>query len=360
MRHWLWIAALLLVPVDARPDLVRLNSGGEIEGEVVQESDVEVVVRLRFGTIRLARAQVRSIERRETPEQEYARRSAALRTDDLAARLELADWARARGLEPEAAREYLAVWEIAPETEAALRGLSALGWTRHQDRWLTADEYYAAIGWERHEGRWMHPLEHTWRLAVEAADAAATEARRATDAAEAADRAWRDALRQAEAAQRDAVACSARRVQLERERDEAVVDVQVATGRLESARQSAAWAQHHWAEQQALADRGLPNRLDAARLELDRALQAVDWAERRAGKAGRALTVRATAVDQALRAEDAAAAAIRGALETARERAADTGPAELRAEAARAERERCRAAAEAQRRALDTALTQPR
>ncbi len=101
MRFIVIAAAIVAAPAfaaDARADEVFLLNGQSIAGRVESESEREVVLAVKGGTIRLARREVIEIERGPLPEDLYAERAATTDLDDPAAVRGLAGHARDLGL----------------------------------------------------------------------------------------------------------------------------------------------------------------------------------------------------------------------------------------------------------------------
>lgn len=180
MRRALLVALALTLPA-ARADLVVLKDGREVEGVVEEQGDTIVIAR-RLGALRVPREDVVRIERREAPEQELARRVLALKPGDHAAALALGQFCLAHGFEEEARALAAHVQAQAPLTD----GLQELwlGLDHHlvDGAWVAPEVYYPARGWERVQGRWTPPEE----VRVLRASRAKRDAERAIDAARAA------------------------------------------------------------------------------------------------------------------------------------------------------------------------------
>lgn len=161
----------------ARADRVHLKNGRVVEGDVREEGDA-VVVRTRAGAeARLPRDQVVRIEEDATPEERARERLAALADDDLEAHLALARDGERAGLDAvvrEVRDRILARWPDEPETRRAL------GWVKHEGRWITRADYMAGLGLvPGDDGRtWITPEEAARRTDEERARALAPELRR--------------------------------------------------------------------------------------------------------------------------------------------------------------------------------------
>ncbi len=211
-RRWTRAAAIGLLALAAtasRADVLHLESGGKIEGRIVNRTDAEVEIDVGAGTMTLPMSSVVRIEEGRTGLDEYDARAAALAPDDLAGWLDLAQWSSRQGLGTQAQRAWQQALRIDPDNAEANRGL---GRVEVDGRWMTSEEAYRAQGYVRFEGQWITAEE---KLAIErqreekaAAELAHSEARKAeADAREAEARA-REAdarAREAEAGDADGV-----------------------------------------------------------------------------------------------------------------------------------------------------------
>lgn len=170
-------AALLLVAAPSRADRVVLKNGRVVEGEVREEADA-VVVRTSSGIeARLPRDQVVRIEAGATPEARARQRLAALDPADLEGHLALARACDDEGLGALARTVRERVLERWPDEPATRK---ALGFVRHEGRWLTRAEYMTGLGLvPADEGRtWTTPDDAARRDAEARARAQAPELRR--------------------------------------------------------------------------------------------------------------------------------------------------------------------------------------
>ena len=156
-------AALLLCALAAPADEVELTTGAVVEGRVEDLGESIRVTRPGLSVV-YPKHLVRRVTPKKTDEEVYDERSRALAEGDLQGRLALARWCLQRKLGPQAAREYRKVLDLDPENEEAR---TALGYRRHEGRWVTEDEYHEARGLVRHKGRWMTPEEKALEVALE-------------------------------------------------------------------------------------------------------------------------------------------------------------------------------------------------
>ncbi len=104
---------------------------------------------------------------------EYQERAAKLSTDDANGHYVLGLWCSKSGLDAEARLEFEKVVALNADHEGARH---ALGYVRHQNRWLSHGEAMRAKGFVRHEGTWLLKEEVASRLLP------ATEKQRKADA----------------------------------------------------------------------------------------------------------------------------------------------------------------------------------
>jgi len=130
-------AAFFVLADDARADLVKLKDGREIEGKVLEQNADSVVVKTSFGKQTFKKAEVKSIEIKETPADVYEKRYASLKRDDVAEVMDLANFASSNKLRTEAQNLYKLAITLDPDNEEARR---ALGYVKTKDGWFTKAE----------------------------------------------------------------------------------------------------------------------------------------------------------------------------------------------------------------------------
>ncbi|MCU0302498.1 MAG: hypothetical protein MUC56_00345 [Thermoanaerobaculales bacterium] len=158
----LTIVVASLAGVPAIADDVHLRGGGQITGQIVEQTEKEVVVDIGGGTISAPMSSVVSISKGTSPLQEYRDRAATLAPDDAEAWRELARWATDDALASQAEEAWQAVLTILPDDEEANR---ALGRVLLDGRWVTEEESYRARGYVELDGEWMTPAERQAILA---------------------------------------------------------------------------------------------------------------------------------------------------------------------------------------------------
>lgn len=201
----------------ARADVVTLADGRVLEGSVTT-SGTTVIIRHRLGEIRVDRAQVVKIEETEDAWDVLERLRAELASGTADERYRFAVFCRENGFALEAQRAFLSVLRVDTDHPGAR---AALGYVRHEGRWVTVEDRNRAMGLVLHEGEWMTPEARAKRL--EEARRAAEERRAAREAELARAREKREAEREAErAARRERAELYAREVAREQARQRAL------------------------------------------------------------------------------------------------------------------------------------------
>ncbi|MBI2921279.1 MAG: hypothetical protein HYY18_09380 [Planctomycetes bacterium] len=184
--------------ISARADVLVLSNGGRLEGRVA-ETPSGWVLRTETGSITFERAEVVEVIHGRTALEGILEVRAALAPEDAAGRARLAARAEATGCPSTAEQLWNETLALDPDNAAARE---ALGFTRVEGRWLTADEAMASAGYVKVSGAWLSRAEFESRLAALETERAAAEAEAARAEAE---RARSDAAR-AEADRRAAEA----------------------------------------------------------------------------------------------------------------------------------------------------------
>lgn len=193
--------ALSLGCVGAAADILHLESGGRIEGRIIEQTDESVEIQVGAGTMSLPLSSIARIEEARSVLDDYDERLAKIDAEDRDGWLALGDWASARGLHNQARFAYQRVLQLDPDSAAANQ---ALGRVNVDGRWLSEDEAYVARGYVRFEGEWVLPEQ---RAAIEQQrlnDAAVEQLHNETRAAEARAREAEARAQQAEAEARAA------------------------------------------------------------------------------------------------------------------------------------------------------------
>ncbi len=336
------VLALLLSAGAAFADLITMKDGRVIEGDVVSDDGKVVKVKMRMGTLTLEKDQIASIEEKLTPEQEYEERLKKLDAASAKENFELGEWAESVRLEKLAVKHYIAAAKIDPEFKAAVEELASRDWHLVDGEWQDADTYYPSRGWVRFEGRWTHPLEYSWRLSQQIRKKLEERLASAKAAATRAHNAGEKAIAAGESAQRSIAAKSAARRDTEAAIPDAEAAAKSAARAADRAERAVERAQWTYDQERLRQQRGEPNALGQADIDLREAKQAFALAEfERTNADARVteLTRRAASLSAAIEAaeeavvkseKDAAAAA-----EEEKEALAGLQEAEQQAEAAR-------------------------
>ncbi|HLY75664.1 MAG TPA: hypothetical protein VKU80_16195, partial [Planctomycetota bacterium] len=130
-------------------DEVVLKNGSAFSGVVREEGD-RVVVEMDFGTMTFKRVDVRSISKGNDPYSEFETR--AKTATDVKGLLELAVWAKGKGLGTKSTELYRKVLSLDPDQADARK---ALGYEKVAGQWLTGDDLMVARGFVKRNGRWL-------------------------------------------------------------------------------------------------------------------------------------------------------------------------------------------------------------
>lgn len=128
-------------PLFADVAVVTLADGRRLEGELVEQNEQRVVLRISGIDTPLSRDEIRSIDVQPSIEDEYRQRKAALEPGDLNGRYDLAFWLFQRERYDLAAREVEELLQLAPEAERVQTLAAAI-----QSRRTMADNQPATQG----------------------------------------------------------------------------------------------------------------------------------------------------------------------------------------------------------------------
>ncbi|MFL6193513.1 MAG: hypothetical protein ACJ75H_05040 [Thermoanaerobaculia bacterium] len=149
-----------LVAIPALADDVYLVNGRKFEGVVAEASDSQVRIQMQGGTLSLPKDQVLRIEAGDSSLAEYLHRREALRkapSTRAADWLELARWARSKGLDQAGRESALAAATLDPRLEGLAAVLRAYGYVLDQqvDRWVPYSELMRRRGFVLANGQWI-------------------------------------------------------------------------------------------------------------------------------------------------------------------------------------------------------------
>ncbi|NQT19098.1 MAG: HEAT repeat domain-containing protein [Planctomycetes bacterium] len=156
MTRLLHITAIALAVIAlagaSRADIIHLRNGNAMEGEIVEETDDTVKVKLPAGSITFKKDDIKRIERKLSPLKQYERALARLEDDDSVGHYFLGVWCQKAGLAKQAEAEFLQTIAINPNHEDARK---ELGHEMHGGKWLTKDDALRAKGFVKYKGKWL-------------------------------------------------------------------------------------------------------------------------------------------------------------------------------------------------------------
>ncbi|HUW58585.1 MAG TPA: tetratricopeptide repeat protein [Planctomycetota bacterium] len=131
-------------------DVVHLQDGRKIEGQVIDGGDVVKVV-TRMGTVTLPKDQVVRIEKKKTAAEIYKEKAAELADDDAEAHYKLALWCKENRLGKERVAELNKVIEIDKDH---VKARAALNYVQIDGKWVKAKRGMVYVN-----GKWVKPEE---------------------------------------------------------------------------------------------------------------------------------------------------------------------------------------------------------
>jgi hypothetical protein len=142
------LALSLVLASAAAGDEVVLKNGSAFSGIVREEGD-RIIVEMDFGSMSFKRVDVRTIVRGSDPFTEFESRAKA--ATDVKSMLDLAAWAREKGLGTKSTELYRRILTIDPDQPDARK---ALGYEKVAGQWLAGDDLMMARGFVKYRGRW--------------------------------------------------------------------------------------------------------------------------------------------------------------------------------------------------------------
>lgn len=143
------LAIVLALSSGVFADEVVLRNGNVFSGLVREEGD-RVVVEMDFGTMSFKKVDVRSITKGVDPMTEFDARLKA--ATDIKGMVEVAAWAREKGLGTRAKDLYTKILTLDPDQPDARK---ALGFEKVNGQWLTGDDLMVARGFVKVNGKWL-------------------------------------------------------------------------------------------------------------------------------------------------------------------------------------------------------------
>lgn len=158
----------------ALADEVVLKNGSTFSG-IVREQGDKVIVEMDYGTMTFKKVDVRTIQRGEDVLTQFQDKSRA--AFDVKSLMELAAWAKDKGLTGRASEIYRKVLVMDPNN---IEARTALGYEKFNGQWLAGDDLMTARGFVKVQGRWvtketadrMREIDAADRIEVERADLA--------------------------------------------------------------------------------------------------------------------------------------------------------------------------------------------
>ncbi len=160
--------ALLAGSDAARADNVYLKNGRSFEGVIAEVTGSQVRIRMPGGVVSLPLSQIERVEEADSSFAEYLRRKEALRrTPEPRATdwLELARWARARGLSQGSRESALLAAQLDPNLSGLEPLMRGLGYVLDQelDRWIPYADSMRRRGFVQSNGQWLSREEYAQR-----------------------------------------------------------------------------------------------------------------------------------------------------------------------------------------------------
>jgi hypothetical protein len=143
------VALSIVLLSTAAADEVILRNGSLLSG-VVREDGDRVILEMDYGTMTFKKMDVKSINRGEDVVSQF--QAKALAATDIKTMLELAAWAKDKGLAGRASELYRKVLVLDPDQSEARK---SLGYEKVNGLWLSGDDLMVAKGFVKVGGRWM-------------------------------------------------------------------------------------------------------------------------------------------------------------------------------------------------------------
>jgi hypothetical protein len=161
--------ALLLLALPAGADTVYLRNGRTFEGVIAETTDSQVRIRMQGGVLSLPRSQVLRVEPSDSDYGEFLRRKGALLQGERTAAgdwLDLARWAKGRGLQQAAREAALEAAALNPRIEGLEPLLRGYGYVldKDLDRWIPYADAMRRRGFVQANGQWITREEYNARL----------------------------------------------------------------------------------------------------------------------------------------------------------------------------------------------------
>jgi lipoprotein NlpI len=123
LLHIFLLVGIVFSCIVATADVIYLNTGGVVKGKIVEESDDEIVIKVRGATLTIPYDEVEYIDRGETAEEILAKQLKKIKPEDVKGRFELGAWLQNIGEEQLARKQFEKVLKLDPEHEDARKAL---------------------------------------------------------------------------------------------------------------------------------------------------------------------------------------------------------------------------------------------
>lgn len=144
-----------------RGEVIYLHNGGKIEGKILEWREETIIVKTKWGVVKVLRDQIKSIEKGKNLQDIYRDRLGKLERDDLEGYYKLGKWCIENGLKEEGATCLQKVLDQEPAHKGAHR---ALGHQYYRGKWLTHEEYMRSRGFIFYAGEWMTKEDYNNRV----------------------------------------------------------------------------------------------------------------------------------------------------------------------------------------------------
>lgn len=151
MKRILFTISLCLLPLTASADIVTMNDGRVLRGSVESDGD-ELVIKGRYGSIRVKKAKVKDWQFNSPEEKAFQQKKAQLGSGNADERYRLGVFARKKNLHAQAKAAFESVLLVNPNHPGAR---AALGFVKHQGLWMTVADKARMEGKVKYRGRWV-------------------------------------------------------------------------------------------------------------------------------------------------------------------------------------------------------------
>ncbi len=157
-------ACLLLLAISASyADIIKLNTGGQVEGRIIEDTEDYIRVKTITGETVIYREDIEKIIRKKTDWEIYEEKESQIaKSNDAQKHCELGIWCKEHYLLTFAEKQFLRAIQLDPKHEKTIGELAALGFQKRDGKWLSARELYSLKLKELREG----DIEARYQLAL--------------------------------------------------------------------------------------------------------------------------------------------------------------------------------------------------